>query len=285
MPEGDTIFRTARALGRALTGKPVSGFRSTYPLLTRFHDDTPLTGQTVEQVESRGKWLLIHFSGGGTLATHMLMSGSWHIYRPGERWQQPRMNMRIVLENSEYVAVGFRVPVAKMLKADELARALRIPAPAIDVLSEVFDPVEVEGRLLAHSDEEIGDVLLHQEVMAGVGNVFKSEICFVAGIHPFCKVAALSLEQVRASIAVAQRLVAANVLEDSGDSIVTYGGRKRRTTHEADPTASLWVYGRNGEPCRRCGERVRRRIQGPDARVTFWCARCQPMPDGTTIDG
>ena len=285
MPEGDTIFRTARALGRALTGKPVSGFRSTYPLLTRFHDDTPLTGQTVEQVESRGKWLLIHFSGGGTLATHMLMSGSWHIYRPGERWQQPRMNMRIVLENSEYVAVGFRVPVAKMLKPDELARALRIPAPAIDVLSEVFDPVEVEGRLLAHSDEEIGDVLLHQEVMAGVGNVFKSEICFVAGIHPFCKVAALSLEQVRASIAVAQRLVAANVLEDSGDSIVTYGGRKRRTTHEADPTASLWVYGRNGEPCRRCGERVRRRIQGPDARVTFWCARCQPMPDGTTIDG
>jgi len=285
MPEGDTIFRTARALGRALTGKPVSGFRSTYPLLTRFHDDTPLTGQTVEQVESRGKWLLIHFSGGGTLATHMLMSGSWHIYRPGERWQEPRMNMRIVLENSEYVAVGFRVPVAKMLKPDELARALRIPAPAIDVLSEVFDAVEVEGRLLAHSDEEIGDVLLHQEVMAGVGNVFKSEICFVAGIHPFCKVAALSLEQVRASIAVAQRLVAANVLEDSGDSIVTYGGRKRRTTHEADPTASLWVYGRNGEPCRRCGERVRRRIQGPDARVTFWCARCQPMPDGTTIDG
>ena len=285
MPEGDTIFRTARALGRALTGKPVSGFRSTYPLLTRFHDDTPLTGQTVEQVESRGKWLLIYFSGGGTLATHMLMSGSWHIYRPGERWQQPRMNMRIVLENSEYVAVGFRVPVAKMLKPDELARALRIPAPAIDVLSEVFDAVEVEGRLLAHSDEEIGDVLLHQEVMAGVGNVFKSEICFVAGIHPFCKVAALSLEQVRASIAVAQRLVAANVLEDSGDSIVTYGGRKRRTTHEADPTASQWVYGRNGAPCRRCGERVRRRIQGPDARVTFWCARCQPMPDGTTIDG
>ena len=285
MPEGDTIFRTARALGRALTGKPVSGFRSTYPLLTRFHDDTPLTGQTVEQVESRGKWLLIYFSGGGTLATHLLMNGSWHIYRPGERWQRPRVDMRIVLENAEYVTVGFRVPVAKMLKPDELARALRIPAPAIDVLSEVFDPVEVEGRLLAHSDEEIGDVLLHQEVMAGVGNVFKSEICFVAGIHPFCKVAALSLEQVRASISVAQRLVAANVLEDSDDSIVTYGGRKRRTTHEADPTASLWVYGRNGEPCRRCGERVRRRIQGPDARVTFWCARCQPMPDGTTIDG
>jgi endonuclease VIII len=266
-------------------GKPVIGFRSTFTLLTRFHDDTPLTGQTVEQVESRGKWLLIHFSGGGTMATHMLMSGSWHIYRPGERWQQPRINMRIVIENSDYIAVGFRVPVAKMLKPGELARTLRIPVPAIDVLSEEFDAGEVERRLLAHSDEEIGNVLLHQEVIAGVGNVFKSEICFVTGIHPFCKVSALSQRQVRESIAAAQRLVAANVLEDSGDMIVTYGGRQRRTTHESDPSASLWVYSRNAEPCRRCGELIRRRIQGPDARVTFWCPRCQPMPDGTMIDG
>src|ERR1700689_2626518 len=107
MPEGDTIFRTARALGRALAGKPVTGFRSTYPLLTRFNDDTPLAGQTVNEVVSRGKWLLIHFSGGGTLATHMLMSGSWHIYRPGERWQKPAIHMRIVLENAQYLAVGF----------------------------------------------------------------------------------------------------------------------------------------------------------------------------------
>jgi endonuclease-8 len=254
-------------------------------MLTRFHDDTPLTGQTVDEVESRGKWLLIHFSGGGTLATHMLMSGSWHIYRPGERWQQPRINMRIVLENSDYVAVGFRVPVAKMLKADELARALQIPVPAIDVLSDEFYPAEVERRVLAHHDEEIADVLLHQEVIAGVGNVFKSEICFVTGINPFCKVAALDRDPIRAAIAAAQRLVKANVLEDSDDTIVTYGGRQRRTTHAADPTASLWVYGRNGEPCRRCGERICRRIQGPDARVTFWCSRCQPLPDGTIIDG
>ena len=285
MPEGDTIFRTARALGRALAGKPVTGFRSTYPLLTRFDDETPLAGQTVEAVESRGKWLLIHFSGGGTLATHMLMSGSWHIYRPGERWQQPRVNMRIVLENSEYIAVGFRVPVAKMLKPEELARAKKIPAPAIDVLSEEFNAEEVARRVMAHGGEEIADVLLHQEVLAGVGNVFKSEICFVTGVNPFCKVAALSGATVAGLISHAQKLVAVNVLEDSGDAIVTYGGRRRRTTHESDPGASLWVYGRSGEPCRRCGEAVRRRIQGPDARVTFWCASCQPMPDGSQIDG
>jgi endonuclease-8 len=285
MPEGDTIFRTARAMGRALIARPITGFRSTYPMLTRFHDDTPLVGQMVDTVESRGKWLLIHFSGGGTLATHMLMSGSWHIYRHGERWQRPRDHMRIVLENSEYVTVGFTVPVAKMLRAQEVERALRIPAQAIDVLSAEFDAAEVQRRLLAHPSEEIGDVLLHQEVIAGVGNVFKSEICFVTANNPFCKVSALDVEKIASLIATARRLVKANVLEDSDDTIVTYGGRQRRTTHAADPSESLWVYGRHGEPCRKCGERIRRRIQGPDARVTFWCQHCQPMPCGSDIDG
>jgi endonuclease-8 len=285
MPEGDTIFRTARALGRALVGKPITGFRSTYPLLTRFNDDTPLIGQLVERVESRGKWLLIHFSGGDTLATHMLMSGSWHIYRPGEHWQKPARQMRIVIENSDYVAVGFSVPVAEMHTAQSLARNRRIPRSEIDVLSDGFDSAAALHRFLAHGGEELGDVLLHQEVMAGVGNIFKSEICFVTGLNPFCKVAAIAPERIEGVIEAARRLLAANVLEDSDDAIVTYGGRKRRTTHEADPGASLWVYSRKGEPCRRCGEPIRRRLQGPDARVTFWCPRCQPMPDGSVIDG
>ena len=285
MPEGDTIFRTARALGRALEGRPITGFRSTFPLLTRFNDDTPLVGQLVESVESRGKWLLIYFSGGGTLATQMLMSGSWHIYRHGEHWQQPHANMRIVIENSEYIAVGFRVPVARMHTALSLARDAKIPQPALDVLSPEFDAEAAARRVLAHGNEEIGNVLLHQEVLAGVGNVFKSESCFVSGVNPFCKAGALSREQVVALIVYAQKLMAANVLEDSGDEIVTYGGRKRRTTHESDPGASLYVYGRKGEACRRCGEPIRRRLQGPDARVTFWCPRCQPMPDGSDVDG
>jgi endonuclease-8 len=221
MPEGDTIFRTARALGRALTGKPITVFRSTYPLLTRFNDDTPLAGQVVESVESRGKWLLIHFSGGGTLATHMLMSGSWHIYRPGERWQLSRQHMRIVIENSDYLAIGFHVPVARMHTAQSLARDPKIPPPALDVLSLEFDASAAAHRILAHGNEEIGDVLLHQEVLAGVGNVFKSEVCFVSGINPFCKVAALTAEQIAGLVATSRKLVAANVLEDSGNSIVT----------------------------------------------------------------
>jgi endonuclease-8 len=285
MPEGDTIFRTARTLGRALAGKPVTAFRSAYPNLTRVHDDTPLTGQLVDRVESRGKWLLIHFSGGATLATHMLMSGSWHIYRHGERWQRPRQHMRIAIENSDYIAVGFTVPVAEMHTAETLARHAKIPASASDVLDQKFDIGNVTRRILARADEEIADVLLNQSVLAGVGNEFKSEICFVTGIHPFCKVSALSAAQIEAVIAAAQKLVAANVLEDSGDTMVTYGGLHRRTTNASDPAARVWVYGRGGEPCRRCAEPVRRRIQGLNARVTFWCPRCQPMPDGSDVDG
>ena len=285
MPEGDTLFRTARSLGRALGGQVVTVFRSTYPLLTRFHDDAPITGRTVERVESRGKWLLIHFSGGATLVTHLLMNGSWHIYRHGERWQQPRVNMRIVIENEEFVAVGFRVPVAEMHTAASLKRHPRIPAAETDVLSTAFDSTEVTRRMLARPNEALADVLLDQSVMAGVGNVFKSEVCFAAGIHPYCRVAALTDGQIETVIATSRKLVRANVLEDSPDAIVAYNGVGRRTTHNSDPTASLWVYGRASQPCRRCGELIRRRIQGDDARITFWCPRCQAMPDGSDVDG
>lgn len=285
MPEGDTIFRTARSLSRALAGQPLTGFRSVFPTLTRFHDQTPLTGQLITSVDARGKWLLMHFSGGLTLATHMLMSGSWHIYRPGQRWQKPRFDMRIILENANYLAVGFKVPVAQMHTAQSLARDARIPPPALDVLSADFDAPTTVRRILARANEAIGDVLLDQQVLAGVGNVFKSEICFITGIHPFAPIAALAPEQIHSVVAAAHRLVAANVLEDSGDLIVTYRGQQRRTTHASDPSQSLWIYGRHGEPCRRCGEPVRRRLQGPDARVTFWCPRCQAMPNGLDVDG
>jgi endonuclease-8 len=285
MPEGDTIFRTARTLGRAFAGKPVTGFRSTYPLLTRFNDDTPLAGQTVDRVEARGKWLLISFSGGGILASHLLMNGRWHIYRHGERWQLPRFHMRIVIENDAYQAVGFRVPVAEMHTARSLARNTRIPRVENDLLNADFDAEAALERLMARPNEAIADALLDQAVLAGVGNVFKSEICFVNGLHPFRNAATLTRDEAAAAIACAQRLLKANVLVDSGDTIVTYRSQQRRTTHESDPSASLWVYGRAGEPCRRCGESIRRRIQGDDARVTFWCPQCQPMPDGSDVDG
>ena len=285
MPEGDTIFRTARTLNRALGGKAVTGFRTTFPLLTRFDDDTPLAGQLVDRVESRGKWVLIYFSGGGILATHMLMNGSWHIYRPGERWQQPSVNMRIVIETDNFVAVGFSVPVAEMHSAQSLTRERRIPPVTSDVLGRDFDATSAAESLLASGDLELGEALLKQRVLAGVGNVFKSEICFAAGLHPFRKVATLSREQAAEMVSIASRQLGDNVLEESGNRIVTYRGRRRRTTHRDDPGESLWVYGRTGEPCRRCGETIRRRLQGRNARATYWCPHCQPMPDGSEVHG
>jgi endonuclease-8 len=275
MPEGDTIFRAARALGRALGGRVITGFRSTYPLLARFNDDTPLAGQTVDRIESRGKWVLMHFSGGATLATHMLMNGSWHIYKPGERWQAPSSAARIVIETSDYVAVGFNVPVAEMHTAETLRRERRIPAAQGDLLSGDFDAETAVARIMAEVDGELGDVLLRQRVMAGVGNVFKSEVCFVTGLNPFRKVGTLTEAQVREVVDVARKQLVANVMEDSGDRIVTWRGVGRRTTRNSDPKESLWVYGRAGEPCRKCGTPIKSRMLGRDARLTYWCPMCQ----------
>ncbi len=285
MPEGDTIFRTARNLGRALVDRPITGFHSTFPWLTRFNDATPLLGQTVARVEARGKWLLVHFSGGGILASHLLMNGRWHLYGRGQSWQLARAHMRILIANAEYEAVGFRVPVARMHTAQSLARDLRVAAPERDLLRAEFDADAALARMAAHGSRAIAEALLDQSIAAGVGNVFKSEICFVNGLHPFRAVASLSADELAAVIVSAQNLLQANVLVDSGDTIVTYRGRQRRTTRSSNPGESLWVYGRAGEPCRRCGQLIRRRIQGADARVTFWCPCCQPMPDGTDVDG
>ena len=122
MPEGDTIFRSARALQKALAGHKVTRFETAYAPLASVHDQSPVTGRTIEQVESRGKWLLVHFSGDLILATHMLMSGSWHIYRLGERWTRARSHMRVVVGTADFVAVGFNVPVARFYTARTLER-------------------------------------------------------------------------------------------------------------------------------------------------------------------
>jgi endonuclease VIII len=279
MPEGDTIYRTARALRRALVGHRVTGFRSNYPLLTRLDEDSPLVGQTVDRVESRGKWVLIFLSAGHILATHMRMSGSWHIYRPGERWRQPGSNMRIVVENDKYLAVGFRIPVAQFHTTTSLSRDPRIPPAEADVLGQGFDFGAAALRIRAGDSQQIGETLLHQEVLSGVGNVYKSEICFVAGVNPFAPVSALTNTQIDLLVRTSHELVSANVLEDSPDTIATHRSPLRRTTRQSNPGENLWVYGRGGEPCRRCGEPVRMRLQGRHARVTFWCPQCQPLPN------
>src|SRR5437763_818065 len=139
MPEGDTLFRTAVTLQRAIGGQVVTHFETMLPKLARVDVDTPLAGRTVERVESAGKWLLMRFSGDLTLLTHMLMSGSWHIYRPGERWQRARQHMRIVVETPRMLAVAFNVPVAEFHTDASLARRPGFSRLGPDLLAADFD--------------------------------------------------------------------------------------------------------------------------------------------------
>lgn len=284
MPEGDTIFRSARALQRALAGRQVVAFESAYAPLASVHDNTPVTGRIVEKVDSRGKWLLIFFSGDLILVTHMLMSGSWHIYRRGERWRRPRSHMRILVATAVFEAVAFDVPVARFYTARSLERQTAIPNLGPDLLREQFSSDDAAIRMRARPEEQIGNVLLDQQVVAGIGNVFKSEICFATHVNPFRKVASLSGMEIDELIATSRKFLAANVAEDSGDAIVTYAGG-RRTTRASDREERLWVYGRQGRPCRRCGTGILMRKQGAGVRSTYWCPQCQPGEHDSPVEG
>ena len=272
MPEGDTIYRAARALDAALAGRTVSRFESVFPHLTRVDVDAPLRGRVVERVTSRGKHLLMSFSGDLVLRTHMRMNGTWHIYRPGERWRRPRHEMRIVIGTDAFEAVAFTVPVAEFIAASALERELAAVGP--DPLAADFDPSNAVARLRARGEMAVADALLDQSAIAGIGNIYKSEILFAGGVNPFVRVADLPDAALERLVAVAVRLMRANVGEGTSAAIVTYTGF-RRTTGGTDPSARLWVYGRAGKPCRRCGTLVSRAKQGIHARSTYWCEKCQ----------
>lgn len=273
MPEGDTIYRAARTLHRALAGAAVTHFESVFPRLTRVHEDRPIIGRTIERVRSSGKHLLMTFSGDLTLRTHMRMNGSWHIYRSGERWQRPRRDMRIVVSTAEYVAVGFSIPVAEWLRTSELRRSVELASLGPDLLAEHFDHDDAFRRIRARGAEPIADVLLNQRVLAGIGNVYKSEVLFVCGVHPFDTVQQLTDEEIHALVSMARKFLCANVSEGLS-AMTTYMGF-RRTTGRDDPSARLWVYGRVHEPCRKCGTKILLDKRGKDARLTYWCPGCQ----------
>lgn len=276
MPEGDTIFRSARTLHLALAGHEVVRFDTRYAHLQRVHDEAPITGRRVEAVTSRGKHLLVTFTGGLVLRTHMRMSGSWHVYRPGEAWKLPRGQMRLVLATAAFEAVAFNVQEAEFLEAPDLARS-SVGRLGPDLLAPDFDDADALRRLRARDGDALGEVLLDQRVVAGIGNVYRSEVLFLARRHPDTPVRALTDEDLRALLGLARRLLRANVLPTSGPGIVTRHSLRRTTGREA-PGAALWVYQREGLPCRTCGTPVARARRGPDARVVWWCPRCQPVP-------
>lgn len=247
MPEGDTIFRIARTLDRALSGKTVTQFETVLPALARVDDQTPLRGRRVERVSATGKHLTIEFSGPLFLRTHLRMNGSWHLYRAGERWRRPRRDMRLLIGTDDYVAVGFNIPVAEFSSAEQL------PPLGPDLLGTSFDIDEAVRRLRANPDAEIGNVLLDQRVMAGLGNIYKSEVLYACGTDPFSSVASLSDDLLTRVANTARKMLRQAAT-----------GRPERR-----------VYRRAGQPCRKCGTRIESRRQGEDARSTYWCPNCQ----------
>jgi endonuclease-8 len=262
VPEGDTIHRTAARLRPALVGRPVVRFEA-----TRSAQVGPAPGTVVESVEAQGKHLLIGFDDGWVLQTHMRMTGSWHLYRSGERWQKPRHQVRALVEvgpdpgdpgDRGWVAVCFSAPVV------ELVRSPRTDHLGPDLCRDDADLDDVVRRMdRVDPATPLAEVLLDQRICCGVGNVYKSEVAFAERLHPLTPIGAVGAEARAALVATAARLLRANLTTTA------------RTT-VAGPPGSLAVYGRRGEPCRRCATPIERAVTGPRARSTYWCPSCQP---------
>ncbi len=266
MPEGDTIHRAARTILQALGGRTVTRFETVLPQLGRVDDQSPIAGRRVENVSAIGKHLIIEFSGGLFLRSHLRMNGSWHIYRPGERWMRRRSDMRVVIETDAYVAVGFNLPVAEFHDARSIVRSPDLRRLGPDLLAGDFDIEDAVLRIRSRATQEIADVLLNQTVIAGIGNVYKSEVLFICGISPFTSVAVLTDEQLRKAMTTARKLLQHNVERE---------GSSRQTMSSLRRNRNLWVYGRSGDPCRKCGSLIEYRKQGSDMRGTYWCPHCQ----------
>lgn len=264
MPEGDTIAKAADALNRALAGKRMTRTDFRVPALAA----TDLAGQTITEVVARGKHVLMRTDGGLTIHTHLKMEGAWKLEPAGRRVAGRRDEVRLVVETGTATAVGTQLGVVEVFPTRDEERVLGHLGP--DLLGADWDPEEALRRLTARPDRPVGEVLLDQTVMAGIGNIFKSEICFLRGVEPATPVG--EVRDPEAVVDLARRLLLAN--RSTGNQVTTGDPRRGR---------SHWVYGRGGEPCRRCGTLIRRRMDGRademEERVTYWCPSCQPAKD------
>ncbi|MFI9642986.1 DNA-formamidopyrimidine glycosylase family protein [Micromonospora sp. NPDC051925] len=269
MPEGDTVWNTARVLHRALAGAGLTGSDFRVPSLAT----TDLTGWTVRESTSRGKHLLLRLTAppqtsptaAWTLHSHLRMDGTWRAYAPGERWTaRPAHLIRVVLRSPKAVAVGYHLHELALLPTAEEESLLGHLGP--DLLGDDWDPDEAVRRLAAVPEATIGEALLDQRNLAGVGNLYTCELLFLRGLSPWTPVGAVP--DLAGTVALAQRLLAAN-----------RGRWTQSTTGSLRRGQTSYVYGRRAEPCRRCGTAIGREELGE--RVTYWCPTCQPPPTTT----
>ncbi|MEV6123718.1 DNA-formamidopyrimidine glycosylase family protein [Streptomyces sp. NPDC052077] len=264
MPEGDTVWQAARRLHDALAGAVLT--RSDFRVPR--YATVDLTGRTVLETVPRGKHLLTRVEGGLTLHTHLRMDGSWKVFAPGRRWSGgPAHQIRVILGTADRTAVGYRLPVLELIRTADEVRAVGHLGP--DLLGPDWDAERALANLLADPARPLGEALLDQRNLAGIGNVYKSELCFLLGVTPWLPVGELPADRAAKLPVLARRLLEAN-----RDRPV------RRTTGPGLRGQNLFVYGRAPRPCPRCGTSVRLADQGDGSRErpTYWCPSCQAGP-------
>jgi len=271
MPEGDTVHQAARRLHAALAGKVLTRSDLRVPK----YATADLTGRTVLDVTPRGKHLLTRIEGGLTLHSHLRMDGSWKVYAPGQRWSGgPAHQIRAILGTADRTAVGYRLPVLELLRTADEQRAVGHLGP--DLLGPDWDPDKALENLLRDPARPLGEALLDQRNLAGIGNIYKSELCFLLRATPWLPVGDLPAGHTAQLPALAKKLLEANL-----DRPV------RSTTGRREQ--NLFVYGRAPRPCLRCGTPIRSADQGDGSRErpTYWCPTCQsgPAPAHTASSG
>ena len=260
MPEGDTIYRAAAALRVALVGHPLLDFSA-----PRLVGPWPAKDRVIETVDSHGKHLEITWDDGLVLHTHMRLTGSWHLYRPGERWRKSAHQARATIVVPDWIAVCFNAPIVETYRYADRHRHPGMGSLGPDLCREDADLDECIRRLWYYEDPgaSIQDVLLDQRIACGVGNVYKCEVLFACRTSPFTPLDSLGDDERHVLLETASHLLRANL-----------GGGPRITTSSAP--GGLAVYGRTGKPCVRCGTGIRAGRFGELARITYWCPTCQP---------
>jgi endonuclease VIII len=258
MPEGDVVWRTAQQLHAALASRVLvhSDFR-----VPRFAT-TDLTGRTVTETVSRGKHLLTRIEDDVTVHTHLKMDGSWRI-SPAAGYPLRDHRIRLVLANQQWQAVGFQLGIVEVIRTSQEERAVGHLGP--DLLGPDWDAAEAVRRLSAEPGLTIGEALLDQRNLAGIGTIYRAETLFLRGVNPWRPVGEVA--GLAELVDLARRLLNAN--KDRAGTV---------TTGDSARGAQMWVYGRAGRPCRRCGTLIRRSNLGPapEERIVVWCPRCQP---------
>lgn len=266
MPEGDTVHKIARYLRPRLLGARVAEVR------VGFRDTQMLAGHRIAGVQAHGKHLLLEFEHDWVLRSHLGLHGTWHRYAHEERWKKPERQASIVLTTDEEVLVCFNAKEVEISRSRGLAAHALAARLGPDLLAPRFDPAEAVARARERQApvSPLVDVLLDQRIACGIGNVYKCELLFLAGRDPLTQLGAIDDAALGAIYAEARALLQRNL-----------GGGPRRTRFD-DAGAPLWVYGRRGEPCLRCGTPIQYTRMGSDMRSTYWCPRCQPKARATS---